>query len=181
MSTLFWFICPTYSQTATCVPCTDKGLCVCVASDKRVVPRWPRYWKYNKGCVSVYVPDNHSRRASWSGSVVPRLTGYRITAEEVTTVLSPRMHISKRVHTHVFLGSRLTMSTLLFLFRQKWILGLGNLLIYLKLEPNQAWAVHNIIRVGSGYAIGNDQCPQYPYLFCRNILVMNFKGPINRI
>lgn len=54
VSTPFLFICPTYSQTATCVPCTDEGLCVCMASDNGVVPRCPRYWNIIKAvCVCV--------------------------------------------------------------------------------------------------------------------------------
>lgn len=40
-SALQRFIWPTYSQTATCVPRTDEGLCIRVASDARC----PRYWK----------------------------------------------------------------------------------------------------------------------------------------
>lgn len=126
-----------YSQPATCVPLTDEGLCVCVASDTRC----PRYWKIiiRFVCVCVYVPDNHSGRACWYSSVVPGVTGSRITAQEITIILSPKCTQASTC-TPVF-GERANNAndTLIFLIRQKWHLGLGcksDLLYYLKPEPN---------------------------------------------
>lgn len=126
-----------YSQTATCVPLTDEGLCVCVASDTRC----PRYWKIiiRFVCVCVYFPDNHSGRACWYSSVVPGVTGSRITAQEITIILSPKCTQASTC-TPVF-GERANNAnnTLIFLIRQKWHLGLGcksDLLYYLKQEPN---------------------------------------------
>ena len=89
VSALFCFIWPTYSQTATCATVTDEGLmCVCVASDNGVGPQVAQILQDNKGYVCD--PDNHIGGASSRGPVGPELAGCRITAREVTAVISPR-------------------------------------------------------------------------------------------